>query len=248
MLLAMGKDRRAVEASRTHVVVVALAGIVAACAVGAAYLIPAWSGTELGHRVDRGLGCRGGGDARRPARLDRAPAAALHPVDRRCGCWLGGSCCGTSTGSSASPRAQPGRRRVVGLCRGDHGQPHRQRRPVAVGAGRGRGRDAAGDGLRRGPHRRRAVARRVASRRWRPRRRSARSSIRPSTSPPPWSTLQAIIGGRAARLPALGGGAGDGRHGRRGGRLRTVEPAAAGQSYVAGRTLIDPAVRARPAS
>ena len=44
MLSVMGKDRQALGASSAQTIVVALVAAVAACAVGAAYLIPAWSG------------------------------------------------------------------------------------------------------------------------------------------------------------------------------------------------------------
>ena len=46
MLLGMGKDCRPVEASRAHIAIVALAAVIAACAVVAAYLLPGWSAAE----------------------------------------------------------------------------------------------------------------------------------------------------------------------------------------------------------
>ncbi len=90
MLLAMGKDRRAVEASRTHVVVVALAGIVAACAVGAAYLIPAWSGTEwdIAWTAASGAAVVGMLAARRASTGRQRRRFTLWTV--AAGCWLGG--------------------------------------------------------------------------------------------------------------------------------------------------------------
>jgi diguanylate cyclase (GGDEF)-like protein len=86
----MGKDCRAVGASSAQTIVVALVAAVAACAVGAAYLIPAWSGAvwDVAWTAAAVVGVAGMLLARRAATGRQRRRFTLWAV--AAGCWLVG--------------------------------------------------------------------------------------------------------------------------------------------------------------
>src|SRR6185312_4378136 len=86
----MGKDCRAVGASSAQTIVVALVAAVAACAVGAAYLIPAWSGAvwDVAWTAAAVVGVAGMLLARRAATGRQRRRFTLWAVAG--GCWLVG--------------------------------------------------------------------------------------------------------------------------------------------------------------